>query len=175
MHVQVHIAMALNRRSAELEPSADQLQRPRVIRSLCAALPRGVPTAAGWLCLARLQRKSGNPKEAYAAAKSGLAFVNSRQQLSKERYTQAGLALRLEAAQALLQMARLDEAEAAFSLLKEWTSQGEITFPYVAGSMPLSVRQQATRGLAQVFLFPPKAASISHVCCCVVSVKVCML
>lgn len=91
--------MALNRRAGDLEPSADQLQRPRVINALAAALPRGVPTAAGWLCLAQLHRRSGNAAEAWAAAREGLAFVNSRLRLSKERYTQAGLALRLEAAQ----------------------------------------------------------------------------
>ena len=56
--------------------------------------------------------------------------------------------------QALLAMGRLDEAEAAFALLHEWTSEGEITFPYVAGAMPLSVRQQAARGQAQARTCP---------------------
>lgn len=65
--------------------------------------------------------------------------------------TQAGLALRLEAAQALLALGRHDEAADAFSLLKQWTSEGDITFPYMAGIMPVSVRQQAARGLAQVW------------------------
>jgi hypothetical protein len=92
----------------------------------------------------------------------GLQYISSRARTSEERMTQAGLALRLEAAQALLALDRLDEAADAFSLLKEWTSEGEITFPYVAGIMPTSVRQQAARGLAQV-------------CCCIsqVSEKMC--
>jgi hypothetical protein len=92
--------------------------------------------------------------------------VNAQQQFRKERYTQAGLALRLEAAQALLQMGRLDDAEAGFSLLKEWTSQGEITFSYVAGSMPLSVRQQAARGLSQVCSVVLAAVFFAHLMFC---------
>jgi hypothetical protein len=80
----------------------------------------------------------------------GLQYVKARALASNEPMTQAGLALRLEAAQALLALRRYDEATEAFSLLKQWTSGGEITFPYVAGIMPLSVRQQAARGLAQV-------------------------
>lgn len=144
--------MALIRHAAELEQNAAQLQRPRIIGALRSALNRSVPTAAGWLCLAQLYLKDNNPREAFAAAKRGLAYVAERQRLSKEKFTQAGLALRLEAAQALLAMGRWGEAAEAFELLKEWTSQGELTFPYVAGMMPLSVRQQAARGLAQVCL-----------------------
>ena len=50
--MQVHLAMALQRRASELEQTAPQLQRPRVIAALRAPLTRGVPTAVGWLCLA---------------------------------------------------------------------------------------------------------------------------
>lgn len=89
----------------------------------------------------------------------GLQHISGRVRTSGERMTQAGLALRLEAAQALLALERLDEAVDAFSLLKEWTSEGEITFPYVAGIMPTSVRQQAARGLAQVRCPKPKRNS----------------
>lgn len=80
----------------------------------------------------------------------GLKYISDRDRRNGEKMTQAGLALRLEGAQALLALDRLDEAVDAFSLLKKWTSDGEITFPYVAGIMPTSVRQQAARGLAQV-------------------------
>lgn len=67
--MQVHLAMALQRRASELEQSAPQLQRPRVVTALRAPLIRGVPTAAGWLCLAGLYRKDGNPSEALWAAR----------------------------------------------------------------------------------------------------------
>lgn len=80
----------------------------------------------------------------------GLQYVKRRAAHSREQMTQAGLALRLEAAQALLALGRLDEAADAFALLKKWTSEGDITFPYVAGIMPVSVRQEAARGLARV-------------------------
>lgn len=63
---------------------------------------------------------------------------------------QVGLALRLEAARALLAMGRLDAADEGFNFLKDWTSEGEVTFAYGAGCVPTSVRQQALRGLAKV-------------------------
>lgn len=88
----------------------------------------------------------------------GLQYVSERARHSRERMTQAGLALRLEAAQALLALGRCDEAADAFALLKEWTSEGEITFPYVAGIMPVSIRQQAARGLAQARASAPMHA-----------------
>eukprot|EP00892_Ulva_mutabilis_P012850 jgi/Ulvmu1/9938/UM058_0021.1 len=147
---QVHLAMALLRRAPELQQSAQQLQRPRIIRMLRSALARGVPTAAGWLCLSELYRKEGSPKEALSASRQGLQYVNQRARSSREQMTQAGLALRLEAAQALLALGHHEEAADAFSLLKAWTSEGEITFPYMAGIMPVSIRQHAARGLAQV-------------------------
>ena len=93
-------------------------------------------------------------ERAACCAVQGLQYISGRARASGERMTQAGLALRLEAAQALLALERLDEAVDAFSLLKEWTSEGEITFPYVAGIMPTSVRQQAARGLARVCTAP---------------------
>lgn len=61
--------MALLRRAPELEQSAQHAQRPRVIHMLRGGLRAGVPTAAGWLCLAELCRKDGNPQEALSAAR----------------------------------------------------------------------------------------------------------
>jgi hypothetical protein len=63
---------------------------------------------------------------------------------------QVGLALRLEASRALLALGRLDAAEEGFNYLKDWSSEGEVTFAYGAGCVPTSVRQQALRGLAKV-------------------------
>lgn len=80
--------MALQRRAAELEASGGQLQRPRTIRALRAALRHPVPTAAGWLCLAQLHLTEGNAAEALDAAKSGLQYVNGRERLSKEKFCQ---------------------------------------------------------------------------------------
>lgn len=67
--MQAHLAMALQRRAAELEQATPQLQRPRVIVALREPLARGAPTAAGWLCLAGLYRKDGNHSEALWAAR----------------------------------------------------------------------------------------------------------
>jgi cytochrome c-type biogenesis protein CcmH/NrfG len=75
--MQVHLAMALHRRAAELEQSAPQLQRPRIIRVLRQGLRRGVPTAAGWLCLAGLYRKDRNPSEALWAARMVLSSLST--------------------------------------------------------------------------------------------------
>lgn len=61
--------MALLRRAPELEQSVQQQQRPRIIHMLRNALYRGVPTAAGWLCLAELCRKEGLAAEALSAAR----------------------------------------------------------------------------------------------------------
>lgn len=109
-----------------------------------------IPLAFVCACAAQWERRSGNVQ--------GLQYVNQRARGSREQMTQAGLALRLEAAQALLALGHLEEAADAFSLLKAWTSEGEITFPYMAGIMPVSIRQQAARGLAQVRLPSPAPA-----------------
>ena len=150
MALQVHIAMALLRRSPDLESAGAGAQATRILPALRASLERGVPTAAGWLCLAQLSLKVDDAAGALAAAQRGLHYVSARAAANKEKFTQAGLALQLEAAEALRALGRYGEAKAAFGELTKHTSAGELTFPYVAGLMPLSVRQQAARGLAKV-------------------------
>jgi hypothetical protein len=103
----------------------------------------GVPT-----CTARRRSFERTIVACWCMQRSPLPWFRSCMTTARA-LSQAGLALRLEAAQALLQLGRLDDAAAAFGLLETSTSGGELTFPIVAGIAPLAVHQQAARGLAK--------------------------
>ena len=63
-----------------LEGHTKQKQRGRIVTTLEHALAKGVPTAAGWLTLAEMYLKDGQAAAALKAARSGLKYVNERQQ-----------------------------------------------------------------------------------------------
>lgn len=89
---------------------------------------------------------------AYDTAIRGLTWLHHRRERGHEALTQCALSLRLVAAKALRRMGKLDEAEQHFKVLAGWVTEGEAAFAEISGSAPVSIHQQALRGLALVDL-----------------------
>lgn len=106
----------------------------------------------GWKALAELQYENRHYPEAYETAVRGLRWLHSRRERGHEALTHVALSLRLVAAKALRRMGRLDEAETHFKVLAGWVTEGEAAFGEMSGSAPVSIHQQALRGIAQVAL-----------------------
>ncbi|KAL3149277.1 Tetratricopeptide repeat protein 37, variant 2 [Trebouxia sp. C0010 RCD-2024] len=126
--------------------------RKQIIKNLKHGIERGANSAAGWKALAELQYQNRQFQEAYDTAVSGLEWSVKRRRSGHETLTNFALALRLVVAQCLRRLERLEEAEYNFQVLAGWTTEGDSAFNELSGSSPLSIRQQALRGIAKVAL-----------------------
>ncbi|KAL4853629.1 Tetratricopeptide repeat protein SKI3 [Chlorella vulgaris] len=106
----------------------------------------------GWKALAELQYENRHYPEAYDTAVRGLRWLHSRRERGHEALTHVALSLRLVAAKSLRRMGKLDEAETHFKVLAGWVTEGETAFGEMSGSSPVSIHQQALRGIALVAL-----------------------
>ncbi|EFN59234.1 hypothetical protein CHLNCDRAFT_138218 [Chlorella variabilis] len=106
----------------------------------------------GWKALAELQYENRHYPEAYDTAVRGLRWLHSRRERGHEALTHVALSLRLVVAKALRRMSKLDEAEMHFKVLAGWVTEGETAFGEMSGSSPVSIHQQALRGIALVAL-----------------------
>ncbi|KAL0054928.1 hypothetical protein WJX82_004665 [Trebouxia sp. C0006] len=126
--------------------------RKQIIKNLKHGIERGANSAAGWKALAELQYQNRQFQDAYDTAVNGLEWSVKRRRAGHEQLTSFALALRLVVAQCLRRLQRLDEAEYNFQVLAGWTTEGDSAFNELSGSSPLSIRQQALRGIAKVAL-----------------------
>ncbi|KAK9814721.1 hypothetical protein WJX72_010484 [[Myrmecia] bisecta] len=149
----VAVGLALRRRFLS-DPEAPSTigRRKQITKSLKKGVERGADSAAGWKALAELQYQNRQWQEAYETSVKGLEWSVKRRRAGHETLTHFALALRLCVARCLRRLGRLDEAEHHFKILAGWTSEGDTAFCELAGSAPLSVRQQAMRGIAKVAL-----------------------
>lgn len=129
-----------------------QARRGDLIALLQRSIARGAPAVVATIGLAELQLEAGNYQGALDAAKQGVKMVFQRSKKGHERMRHAGMMLNLLAAQALQRMGRAEEAGRMFGRLATKVSEGEVAFGELAGLPPISIRQQAIRGLAQIAL-----------------------
>lgn len=149
----VGVGLALRRRFLADPDAPSTLSRRRQIagtlaRGVCA----GADSAAGWKALAELQYQCRSFSAALDTATRGLEWHARRRAGGHEALSSFALSLRLCRARALRRLGRLDEAEAAFQILAGWVTEGECAFDGLCGSPPMSIRQQALRGLAKIAL-----------------------
>lgn len=75
----------------------------------------------------------------------GVSFLHDRGARGGYPMAQASLTLQLNAANALLRLSKLDEAEERFKHLIDTVSEGEVSFGVMAGLATSSIRQSAHR------------------------------
>lgn len=159
----VAVGLALRRRyqgHSRAPSSADH--RKQIIKNLKHGIERGANSAAGWKALSELEYQSRQFQEAYDTAVNGLEWSVKRRRAGHEQLTSFALSLRLVVAQCLRRLQRLDEAEYNFQVLAGWTTEGDSAFNELSGSSPLSIRQQALRGIAKVALERGNKAEARH-------------
>ncbi|CAK0785762.1 hypothetical protein CVIRNUC_008973 [Coccomyxa viridis] len=149
----VAVGLALRRRflSSPDAPSG-VVRRLQVTKTLKGGVMSGADSAAGWKALAELQYQNRQWAAAYETSVRGLEWSVRRRASGCETLTHFALALRLCAARCLRRLGRLDEAEYAFKVLAGWVTEGVSAFDELSGSAPVSIRQQALRGLAKIAL-----------------------
>ena len=134
-------------------PQVQRRQLERLMRGCMESDHMGrSDSATGWKALAELQYENRDYAAAHDTACRGLAWLHDRRERGHEALTQCALALRLVVAKALRRMGKLDEAESHFKVLAGWVTEGECAFAEMSGSAPVSIHQQALRGLALVVL-----------------------
>lgn len=149
----VALGLALRRRYlGQVGAPSLAAHRKQIIKNLKHGTERGANSAAGWKALAELQYQNRQFQDAYDTAVNGLEWSVKRRRAGHEQLTSFALALRLVVAQCLRRLQRLDEAEYNFQVLAGWTTEGDSAFNELSGSSPLSIRQQALRGIAKVAL-----------------------
>lgn len=125
-------------------------KRRQISRILLRAMMAGAPSGVGWKALAGLLYQSLQYEAALEACDEGTKWLASKAEAGHEYLSQVALFLRVIRARCLLKLGRLQEAEKEFRSLKKWVTEGEAAFGPMAGSRPMSIHQQAHRGLAQV-------------------------
>jgi len=149
----VGVGLALRRRFLADPDAPSTLSRRRQIAgTLARGVGAGADSAAGWKALAELQYQCRSFSSALDTATRGLEWHARRRAGGHEALSSFALSLRLCRARALRRLGRLDEAEAAFQVLAGWVTEGECAFDGLCGSAPMSIRQQALRGLAKIAL-----------------------
>ncbi|KAK9826861.1 hypothetical protein WJX81_001210 [Elliptochloris bilobata] len=149
----VAVGLALRRRFlSDPEAPSTLARRRQITKALKGAVEAGADSAAGWKALAELQYQNRSWMEAYETSVKGLEWSVRRRAAGCETLTQFALSLRLCYARCLRRLGRLDESEYAFKVLAGWTTEGVCAFDEMCGSPPVSVRQQAMRGLAKIAL-----------------------
>ena len=149
----VGVGLALRRRFLADPDAPSTLSRRRQIAgTLARGVTAGADSAAGWKALAELQYQCRAFSAALDTATKGLEWHARRRAGGHEALSSFALSLRLCRARALRRLGRLDEAEAGFQILAGWVTEGECAFDGLCGSPPMSIRQQALRGLAKIAL-----------------------
>ncbi|KAL6778057.1 THK3 [Auxenochlorella protothecoides x Auxenochlorella symbiontica] len=149
------LALMLRRRSVgDGSLAVPQATRRDLERLLADALrdPARLTCATAWKALAELQYENRGYEAAADTALRGLHWLQARREAGHEALTQVALALRLAMAKSLRRLGRLDEAERHFSVLAGWVTEGETAFAEMSGATPVSIHQQALRGMALVAL-----------------------
>ncbi|BDA46664.1 probable tetratricopeptide repeat protein 37 at C-terminar half [Coccomyxa sp. Obi] len=149
----VALGLALRRRFlSDPDTPSTVTRRLQVTKTLKGGVMGGADSAAGWKALAELQYQNRQWAEAYETSVRGLEWSVRRRASGCETLTHFALSLRLCAARCLRRLKRLDEAEYAFKVLAGWVTEGVSAFDELSGSPPVSIRQQALRGLAKIAL-----------------------
>ncbi|KAK9918866.1 hypothetical protein WJX75_007651 [Coccomyxa subellipsoidea] len=149
----VALGLALRRRFlSDPDTPSTVTRRLQVTKTLKGGVMSGADSAAGWKALAELQYQNRQWAEAYETSVRGLEWSVRRRACGCETLTHFALSLRLCAARCLRRLKRLDEAEYAFKVLAGWVTEGVSAFDELSGSPPVSIRQQALRGLAKIAL-----------------------
>jgi len=148
------LALMLRRRAYAERRPVSQAQRRALERLLCGARvdDADVDSGSGSKALAEVQYENRSYPSACDTALRGLRWLQRRRERGHEALTHVALGLRLVLAKALRRLGRLDEAERHFTALAGWVTEGEAGFSEMCGSPPLSIHQQALRGLALVAL-----------------------
>eukprot|EP00884_Botryococcus_braunii_P003748 jgi/Botrbrau1/13374/Bobra.0194s0006.2 len=149
----VAVGLALRRRFlSDPNMPSTYIRRKQIIKVLKRGVYMGADSAAGWKALTELLYQNRQWQEAYDTAVKGLEWHQKRRAGGHEELASFALALRLFCARCQRRLGQLDQAEVSFKILAGWTTEGECAFSEMSGSMPLSIRQQALRGLAKIAL-----------------------
>ncbi|EIE19817.1 hypothetical protein COCSUDRAFT_83558 [Coccomyxa subellipsoidea C-169] len=149
----VAVGLALRRRFlSDPDTPSTVTRRLQVTKTLKGGVMSGADSAAGWKALAELQYQNRQWADAYETSVRGLEWSVRRRASGCETLTHFALSLRLCVARCLRRLNRLDEAEYAFKVLAGWVTEGVSAFDELSGSPPVSIRQQALRGLAKIAL-----------------------
>jgi hypothetical protein len=146
------LALMLRRRGYAGGRPVTQAHRRQLEALLSGAMrdDAQVDSASGYKALAELQYENRGYAGAADTALRGLRWLQRRRERGHEALTHVALALRLVLAKALRRLGRLEEAEGHFAAMAGWVTEGEAGFAEMCGSPPLSIHQQALRGLALV-------------------------
>ena len=109
-----------------------------------------IDCASGFKALVELHYENRHYEKAHNCALRGLRWLQQRRDRGHEALTHVALGLRIILAKSLRRLHRLEEAERHFKALAGWVSEGELAFSEMCGSAPMSIHQQALRGIALV-------------------------
>lgn len=164
--IQMILAIERNRRNPKIEifeidstdlgSLADAQMTPEIaskhIEMLNQSVVSGTRLMSPRIALVDLLMEQDQPIQALEACEEALEWILSRTKKGGYPRTQASLTFRLQKANALLKLKRLEESETEFQTLIESVSEGEVSFGSLVGCQSVSIHQAALRGIAHIAL-----------------------